>query len=425
MTYSFNHSFRLGRRAIRSHGDVHYVARDDAGGQTLVLDDRSRAVVEALLSGAPFVPGPEDIDVLKRLAFEGIVTSDDEPRPAPEPAVENLQLWLQTSDRCNLSCTYCYIPSLNSTRQRRPDLFSLLGEKLLAVKGLKSVSVKLAGGEPLLAFDSWADELITLRRQLDAAGIALHARLITNLTFLTRRIVDYFRKEKIGISVSLDGLAAFNDRNRIFPVDGRGSFQVVKKNLEVLRENGIKPGVMITATSENSPGIGDLVEALVQDDLVFRLSDAKGGHILPGEFEQAFEAMHGKVSKGIRTGYPASERIVISDLRTLSPQAHPCSMGTSGAAIYLDGSVYFCHTEFEKGQPLGNLEEDESLANIIRRGYARHLGLSADCRKCEFRFVCAGGCPLYRQNGKSPMCSAYKKIIPRIFDLYDEEAAHA
>jgi uncharacterized protein len=180
---------------------------------------------------------------------------------------------------------------------------------------------------------------------------------------------------------------------------------------------------MITATSENSAGIIDLVESLVKDDLVFRLSDAKGGHIHPKEFEIAFTNAKQHLSRAVTGGYPVRERIVVSDLRTLEPQATPCSMGSTGGALYLDGSIYFCHTEFEKGFPLGSLDEDTGLLDIIRRGYAKHLGLSADCQACEFRFVCAGGCPLYRVDGKSPMCSAYKKIIPKIFDLYDEERA--
>ena len=198
---------------------------------------------------------------------------------------------------------------------------------------------------------------------------------------------------------------------------------MVKKNLEVLRDSGIKPGVMITATSENSAGIHELIELLVKEDLVFRFSDAKGGHIHPREFEIAFADVKQTLSGAVMAGYPVSKRIVVSDLRTLEPQATPCSMGTTGGALYLDGSVYFCHTEFEKGSPLGSLDEDEGLLDIIRRGYTRHLGLSLDCRACEYRFVCAGGCPLFRVNGKSPMCSAYKKIIPQIFDLYDEESS--
>jgi uncharacterized protein len=423
MSYILNRGFRLGIRSTRGHDDVHFITRDDAEGKTLVLDKRSRALIETLRHDQPYEPDATDVEVLERLAAEGVVSRTNVAQSAPQLRAENLQFWIQTSDRCNLACTYCYIPSLNSAKARRPDLFSLFGEKLLGVKGLKSVSIKLAGGEPLLSFQDWCAEVTALGKVLAEAGIRMHARIITNLTFLNRGIVEYIKANDIGVSVSLDGIATNNDRNRVFPVSGHGSYRLVRKNLDILRESGIKPGVMITATSENSTGIRELVDSLIKEDLVFRRSDAKGGHIRPREFEVAFADVKQTLSRAVAEGYPISERIVVSDLRTLEPQATPCSMGTTGGALYLDGSVYFCHTEFEKGTPLGNLDEDEGLLDIIRRGYIRHLGLSQDCRACEYRFVCAGGCPLFRVNGKSPMCSAYKKIIPQIFDLYDEESS--
>ncbi|NLC37274.1 MAG: radical SAM protein [Alcaligenaceae bacterium] len=423
MNYVLNQGFRLGVRPTRGHGDVHFVTREDVDGRTLVLDEHSSALIEILLRDQPYEPDAADVEVLERLVLEGIVSKTNAKKSPPQFQAENLQFWVQTSDRCNLACTYCYIPSLNSAKARRSDLFSLFGRKLLGVKGLKSVSIKLAGGEPLLSFQDWCAEVIKLRETLAEADIRLNARIITNLTFLNRSIVEYIRANDIGVSVSLDGLSANNDRNRVFPVSGHGSFHIVKKNLKVLRESGIKPGVMITATSENSAGIHELVESLVKEDLIFRFSDAKGGHIRPREFEIAFADVKQTLARAVAAGYPVSKRIVVSDLRTLEPQTTPCSMGTTGGALYLDGSVYFCHTEFEKGSPLGSLDEDVGLLDIIRRGYKKHLGLSMDCRACEYRFVCAGGCPLFRVNGKSPMCSAYKKIIPQIFDLYDEESA--
>ena len=366
---------------------------------------------------------PSELNALRHLEYEGVVANEcsDETNEVGSFPTESLQFWIQTSDRCNLACTYCYIPSLNSAKPRRPDLFSLLGEKLLEVNGLKNVSIKLAGGEPLLCFEEWADEVVLLKQSLADAGIRLTIRIITNMTFLNKKIIEYVKQHDVIMSVSLDGLEQFNDMNRIFPKSGRGTFYVVRKNLQILQENGIKPSVMITATSENKTGVGDLVKYLVEHDFTFRVSDAKGGHIQAKEFELAFQDVKKVLSDAVKLGFPVSKRLVVSDLRTLSPQAQPCSMGTTAAAIYLDGSVYFCHTEFEEGEPLGSLDESDNLISIIRRGYVKQLGLSQDCQSCEYRIVCAGGCPLYRENGKSPMCSTYKKIIPQIFELYDQE----
>lgn len=424
MSYVLNPGFRLEHRLIPGEEKVNFLSSQDGTGRVLVLDGVTTHLMKTLLElGRIDSVKLVELNALSRLEYEGVVTNtcsetNDEVKSLP---ADNLQFWIQTSDRCNLACSYCYIPSLNSAKIRRPDLFSLLSKKLLELKGLKEVSIKLAGGEPLLCFDEWAGEVIALKQSLHDAGIRLTIRLITNLTFLNKRIIEYVKQHDVIVSVSLDGLEQFNDTNRIFARNGRGSFHVIRKNLQALKENGINPGVMITVTSENRAGVADLVKYLAQQDFTFRISDAKGGHIGADEFGLAFQDVKKVLSDAVRSGYPISKRLVVSDLRTLSPQAQPCSMGTTAAAIYLDGSVYFCHTEFEHGKPLGSLDEPDDLFSIIRRGYVKHLGLSMDCQGCEYRLVCAGGCPLYRENGKSPMCSAYKKIIPLIFELYEQE----
>lgn len=423
MIYILRPGFSLEHRFIPSVGTIYFVSSQDGTGKTFVLNEVATRLMKVLIHhGKVKTMESSEVDALRWLAFEGVVyNGESEETEIGCFPVESLQFWIQTTDQCNLACTYCYVPSLNSTKPRRPDLFTLLGKKLLKLNDLKDVSIKLAGGEPFLCFDEWADEVVALKKSLSDAGIGLTIRVISNLTFLNRKIVEYVKQHNVIMSVSLDGLEQFNDKNRIFPKNGRGSFNTVRKNLHTLQENGIKPSVLITATSENQSGVADLVKYLVQQDFTFRVSDAKGGHIQPKEFELAFQDMKKVLSNAVRSGYPVSKRIVVSDLRTLSPQAQPCSMGTTAAAIYLDGSVYFCHTEFEKGDPLGSLDESDDLVSIIRRGYIKHLGLNQDCLSCEYRLVCAGGCPLYRENRKSPMCSAYKKIIPEIFELYEQE----
>ena len=424
MIYFLNSGFNLEYRIIPGNGRVNFISFQDGTGNALVLDEVTARIMYELIENGKFnAVTPDELKALGRLEYEGVVNSlrSSSAIDIGSIPVESLNFWIQTSDRCNLACTYCYIPSLNSAKLRRADLFSLLGKKLVEVNGLKNVSIKLAGGEPLLCFDEWADEVLALKKLLADIDIRLTIRIISNLTVLTKNIIKFIKNNDVIITVSLDGLEQFNDKNRIFPKSGHGSFYVVKKNLGLLLENGIKPGVMITATSENQHGVPELIKYLTDNDFSFRISDAKGGHIKDKEFELLFQGVQKVLSNAVQFGYPISKRLVVSDLRTLSPQAQPCSMGTTAAAIYLDGSIYFCHTEFEKGKPLGSLDEEVNLLNIIRRGYGKHLGLSQDCQNCEYRLVCAGGCPLYRENGKSPMCSAYKKIIPQVFELYEQE----
>lgn len=426
MSYLLNSGFSLEYRVFPNKEKVYFISFQNNTGKIFILDDISIRLVENLMQfGSINTNEPTELKALKRLEFEGIVFCADDKRKSDESeiSIENLQFWIQTTDRCNLACTYCYIPSLNSTKPRNINLFSLLGKKLLELKdrGLKNVSIKLAGGEPLLCFNEWADEVIELKQFLKNNEINLSIRIISNLTVLNKKIIDYVKQYDMSMSVSLDGLGQYHDKNRLFSKRNKSSFDIIKKNLDLLREHGIKPSVLVTTTSENQSGISEFIKYIVDEDLAFRISDAKGGHIKSDEFKLTFQNTKAVLSESMKSGYPISKRIVVSDLKTLSPRAEPCSMGVSAAAIYLDGSVYFCHTEFETGKPLGFLDETDDLISIIQRGYIKQLGLSKDCQSCEFRIVCAGGCPLYRENGKSPMCSAYKEIIPQIFELYEQE----
>ncbi|MGL5162123.1 MAG: radical SAM protein, partial [Plesiomonas shigelloides] len=266
----------------------------------------------------------------------------------------------------------------------------------------------------------WNEGVQWLRTELKSIGINLELRLITNLTRLTNEMISFFKQHNVIISVSVDGLGDNHDQHRKHK-NGAGTFATVMTNIERLHEQGISPSIMITVAGDNYLGVPALVEYLIERDMTFRVSDAKGGYLTPAQFELTMDAVNASLNKAVEQGYPVSRRVVFSDLRTHEAASTPCSMGSHAAAIYLDGSVYFCHTEFQKGQPLGHLSGEQNLLSIIRSGRQKHFGLSDDCQQCQYRFVCAGGCPLYRVNGKSVMCHVYKKIISQAFDIYDKE----
>ena len=421
MNYRLNIQYTIKNQEVKGCGTVYYVQKEHKD-DILVLDSHSVALVEKVEQTGSVDVTDIDTPSFARLLGEQVVIPFDCPSNCKPPQyIENLSFWLQLTDTCNLACSYCYIPSLNSNQLYRHDLFDLLASRLIEVNGLRTVSIKLAGGEPLLAFNNWHKEILILKRLLGEHGIELQLRLITNLTTLTDTMIRFLAEHDVSVSVSLDGLAVYHDRNRIYTGTNKGTFKVVDNNIKRLHEAGIKPSVMVTVTSENQKGIPDLVDYLVQNDLTFRLADAKGGFIEPTEFLLAMEKVSEVLQSGVENGFMVSQRAVFSDLRTHYPSSTPCSMGKSAAAIYLDGSIYFCHTEFGKGKPLGSIDENMNLVDIINKGKKKHFGLSEDCQRCEYRLVCAGGCPLYRKGGKSPMCKSYKEIIKKVFDLYECE----
>ncbi|WP_283392749.1 radical SAM/SPASM domain-containing protein [Photobacterium phosphoreum] len=423
MKYALNVLCSLERKQHDHFGDIHFIRKAVHRDDVIIIDASTANVFEQIRSNKDLTEDIEtkNADGIARLVAENIlIPLKGSPSKVIVPIAKHINLWLQVTDSCNLACDYCYIPSLYSDRTLRSDIFSLLFRHFKDIKGLETVHLKLAGGEPLMVFSVWKEGVLWLRAQLDSIGINLELRLITNLTRLTNEMISFFKQHKVIISVSVDGLGSAHDQHRKYR-NGTGSFSSVMANIERLREHGILPSVMITVASDNYLGVPSLVEYLIERDMTFRVSDAKGGYLTSAQFEQTMDAVCALLDQAVGQGYPVSRRVIFSDLRTHEVASTPCSMGRHAAAIYLDGSVYFCHTEFQKGQALGHLNDDQNLLNIIRTGKHKHLGLSDDCQECQYRFVCAGGCPLYRVNGKSIMCHVYKKIISQVFGIYDRE----
>ncbi|MBL4898944.1 MAG: radical SAM protein [Colwellia sp.] len=384
----------------------------------ILLDASATNVLNEIALDENYSPEEsKEIKALEKLVNEGVFEGNITQKVIE---VESLSFWVQMTDKCNLACDYCYIPSLNSRKKIIDNLFDVLFRKLIELKEIKSVNIKLGGGEPLLCFNEWNEKLLTFKKNLDKHNITLNVRIISNLTKVDTRIVNYLLENNIQLSVSLDGVKEYHDKNRIF-INGNGSYDTVINNIGYVRDKGLLPSIMTTVTSENTKGVSPIVKEAIKNDTTFRVSDVKGESLSNQQLDSVFEEVYELLDEGLDKGYPVSKRVVFSDLNTHIPKPQPCSMGVNGAAIYLDGSIYFCHTQFDKGTPVGTLFEEENLLNIIKRGFEYHNNQHEDCLKCSFKLVCASGCPLYRVDGKSSMCSSYQKIIPKIYKLYAKE----
>lgn len=332
---------------------------------------------------------------------------------------KSLYIWLHLTDECNLDCNYCYIPSLHSKNKIKEGFFEKLAEVIIRDKAKYSeINLKLAGGEPFLTLKSWQAGFIFFVEQMHKNGIPLYTRVITNLTIMNDEVISFIQNYKVKLSFSIDSLSQNN--SRVFYKKNMNSSAKVLDNLKILNSRNIIPSAMITVDKSNYNNIKDLVEYLIENDIVFRISDDKGSYNIKNEFESAINQTIDLLNKAANNNKNIKYKFLISDLNTLYPKAEPCSMGKTGTAIYMNGDIFFCHTEFGTENRLGNLWSIGSLDEIIRSGYHKHLNLSPDCDKCSYRAICAGGCPLFRLNGKSPQCSTYQNIIKNVTELYEK-----
>ena len=261
---------------------------------------------------------------------------------------------------------------------------------------------------------------MSLVKRLREKGVNVSIGILTNMTILNDEIIDFLKKEKIGLGVSLDGLEEYNDKNRVY-ANGKGSFKVLKENLTRLKAENIRFGIMTVVSNGNLDGIEELTKFLIENNMSFRFSDVKDTEFDREKFYQKLMSVYDIMEKNIENGFSFKNKHSLCDLNIKSPSENVCSMGINGAAIYLDGSIYFCHTHFGTDKRIGTLFDDKDLLEIIESGNHYTGTLSPECDECMYKMVCAGGCPVYRVNGKSLECELFKKTIPRIYKLLAKE----
>ena len=341
-----------------------------------------------------------------------------------QPNKKALTFWVHITDKCNLNCCYCYISTKKTKLSITFDTLEQLKTKILELvnhKKLDRVKLRLSGGEPFTQFDLWKNFITELIKDFSKTQCYLHVGCLTNMTILNYEIINFIKNNKIGIGISLDGIDEWHDKARPY-LSGRGSFKHIKANIDRLIENDIGFNIMVVASDENIHGLLTLTKFLVSKNIPFRFSDVKSRNFNREKFLKVLHECYDYIENEIENGYRFSKLHKLCDLNfsTVSPSV--CSMGKSGAAIYVNGDIYFCHTHFGEQKPIGNLFENDDLFTIINRGIKHIPKLNIECKSCKYKFVCAGGCPVFRNaNNKSHECDVFKQIIPRVFKLIAKE----
>ena len=355
-----------------------------------------------------------------------LVRFDDEfsvPQRPKEP--KSLNFWIHTTDACNLGCSYCYISTLNTrkgmTDKVRQQLLLKLTE-VVSKRDIKYVKLRLAGGEPLSQFKAWKDFIPEAMHVLMGIGCKLDVAFITNLTILNEDILEFSKEYSIGYGISLDGVKETHDTTRTFR-SGKGSFRIVDTNVRKLLRENIPVSVNTVINNHNLAGLPELTRYLIALDVPFRYSVVKGeaihADLLDHSLLQSYEIM----AEAIESGWQFAKRYQFCDLKPNELGFQTCTSGFSGGAIYVDGSLKYCHVHFGQDNHPGTsiFNQELDLVEMIEQGEHHEDTKSGDCKTCRYRSVCTSGCPVYRVDGKDPQCSLYHRVIPMYYDLQAKE----
>lgn len=352
-----------------------------------------------------------------------LINGEQSQNPVFDNFSANINFWVHTTDLCNLRCRYCYIHTKDSHKCMEFPVIEKFMSKIVEtviIKKLKLVTLRLAGGEPFIRFDIWKSYICSLKNELELYNCKLNITFLTNLTLLTDEIIEFIKFENIGIGVSLDGLNQFHNMARPF-LNGRGSFDIILNNIKRLVSNGITPHIMTVVSNDNLDGLFDFTVFLVENNFTFRYSIVQSNDFNYQKAIPVFDKIYSFLEQEIEKGFSFEEKHQLGDLNLLRIFNHTCGAGINTGTIYSDGNIYFCQQQVGTNAYLDSVYSNRNLIDIISSGTSFCKELSCDCQKCNYLYVCSGGCPLERINGKSPSCMFYRRFIPIIYKLIGRE----
>ena len=317
---------------------------------------------------------------------------------------------LNVNTGCNLSCTYCYKEDLDVPSAGKKMDFDTARdavEMLLAESpDQPRYNIVFFGGEPLSNLDLIKQVISYAEERFASIGKVIDFSLTTNATLLTERNVDYLNAHNVGISVSMDGPAAFHDRNRI-TVGGKGTYEVVARKAKMLlsRYNARPVGARVTLTT----GITDI--ETIWDHLFNTLGfhevgfapvtsgDISSYNLSNEELVEVFANMKRLGEKYLQAALDnrsigfSNMHQLLTDIHEGTKKALPCGAGVGLVAVDHAGDINLCHrftgSDLPRFGDVHNGLDKKGLNQFLnQRLEQRDLG----CNSCRIRNLCAGGC---------------------------------
>lgn len=376
---------------------------------------------------------PQEIDrVAEKFALFGLIT----PSPKLKPLSHNkpslvVTSWLHLTDRCNLRCSYCYLPHVREDMSPETGRAAIDATFRSAVaNGFEQVKLKYAGGEPLLRFPLIVELHRYAQSLAEERGVGLEGVVLSNGTLLTSEIVETLKSLGLRLMISLDGLGQYHDAHRPY-AGGRGSFADVAEAVDLALANGLTPHISITVSSRTAEGLPDVMVWILERELPFSLNFYRENELSASHEDMRLDEQ--KIINGMLAAFKVIENNLprqpflggIIDRANLSvSHTHTCGVGQNYLVFDQNGQVAKCQMHIRK--PITDVHVADPLA-VIRADQFGIQNISVEekdgCKTCEWKHWCTGGCPLatYRATGrydvKSPNCNIYKALFPAALRL--------
>lgn len=348
------------------------------------------------------------------------------------PATRNLQCFLnqkiqsitlQVTQQCNLRCKYCVYSGSYATRSHSHLQMSWETAK----KGIdflvdhsiaeRKINISFYGGEPLLNFKLIQSVVEYGKKASEGKKISFN--MTTNGTLFTDKNLTFLQDNNFSILISLDGPKEIHDQNRVFAIDGKGTYDKIAENIAYIKrkypklyENTafnavVDPVACISCANrflismpeiQDAPLSASVISSeyrnssieipekyFIEDEVEYfkvflnclgRIGNEHISPIAKGKFEETKKAM-----------LVLRERA--HDLPATSHPSGPCVPGAKKLFITVDGSFYPCESISEDSEigRIGNVNDGFDIDKIHRLLNVGQI-TEEECRNCWGHRLC-------------------------------------
>ena len=340
---------------------------------------------------------------------------------------------------CNIDCKYCFFLSKealypNDKHRMSDTTLQAYIRQLMESHRLPEVTVAWQGGEPTLMGLDFFRRAMELVEQHRRPGQQVSHTFQTNGIALDDDWCAFLKAHGFLVGLSVDGPREIHDTNRVTR-NGQGTFDLVMKGWAKLRQHGVDFNILCTVNAANQDH-GRRVYRFFRDELgaswiqfipIVERATAQTIHIAnlgwserPKEkrllYTQSGSLVTERTVGGEQYGrflIDVFEEWVRHDVGKVYVQLFDVTLEAlfgrhklcihaptcgKGPALEHNGDLYACDHFVEPGFRLGNIH-DTHMAELMALPAQRKFGedkrdtLTRQCRDCEVRPLCNGGCP--------------------------------
>ncbi len=297
------------------------------------------------------------------------------------------------TSKCNLRCNYCYEGNEKTHTDMSFNLANKTVEFIIEIlEKLNDIDrrnkIIFHGGEPMLNFEVIKLIKNRLDNELNKKYIVDYMTTI-NGTIVNDEIIDFIKKNNIALSISIDGTKSVHDENRKY-CNGKGSYDTMKKNLQLLKENGIIPRARMTYKSSNITKFHESIADISK--LGFEVCVPVADFYDNEWTDSKLDILENQIDKIINDKNLNDMRISIINKKILCKKRSDCFGGFTTITISENGDLYPClftlgETKFVIGNILTGNGIDENKRKII---FKEIYDEQNECDSCKANELCFG-----------------------------------